>query len=79
LQAALAWAGQQGGALGEVKEYISRAVGTPIKDLQYEVPEYMKEMVGKHVDIKDSLPPYTCEWSRVVRSAERGWLAGLAL
>lgn len=62
LQAALEWAGKEGGALGEVKEYISRAVGAPVKELQYEVPEYMKDMVGKHVAIKNSLPPFTCEW-----------------
>ncbi len=27
--------------------------------LQYDVPEYMKEMVNKHVEIKDQLPPFT--------------------
>ncbi|KAG1667520.1 hypothetical protein FOA52_013710 [Chlamydomonas sp. UWO 241] len=34
---------------------------TPMTELQYEVPQYMAEMVNKHVAAKDSLPPFT--WS----------------
>lgn len=60
--AALEWAGKQGGVHADVQKQIALALSTrteALTELQYTPVEYMAEMVGKHVAIKDSLPAFT--------------------
>lgn len=62
LESALAWATAEGGLPQDLQALVARALATrttPLRDLQYEVSPYMQEMVSKHMDVKDSLHPFT--------------------
>ncbi|KAG2439498.1 hypothetical protein HXX76_004852 [Chlamydomonas incerta] len=62
IEEALTWATSEGGLPADLKALVERAVATrttPLRDLTYEPVQYMQEMVGKHMAIKDELPPFT--------------------
>eukprot|EP00198_Chlamydomonas_reinhardtii_P008706 XP_001698043.1 predicted protein [Chlamydomonas reinhardtii] len=62
IEEALAWAASEGALPAEIRALVERAVAsrsTPLRELTYEPVPYMQEMVGKHMAIKDQLPPFT--------------------
>ncbi|GAX80493.1 hypothetical protein CEUSTIGMA_g7931.t1 [Chlamydomonas eustigma] len=61
---ALMWLSCEGSLDEEMKALVKRGIGAkvaPLKELQFEPAEYMKEMMTKASALSDSLPPFT--WS----------------
>ncbi|PNH02820.1 histone H3 [Tetrabaena socialis] len=60
---ALAWAVAEGGLEeAELRELVTRALGTrtaPLRELTFTPVPYMQAMMDKHMELKDSLPPFT--------------------